>query len=145
MSQLSAELRQLAALAWQSGLRGSSLKKSSLLFPVNEVFLKVRLLNEMVDRDTLKAAAAQDIFDHLDRIADDRYKPGRKKQEAVKQFVDGWFDTVLEKIYGGNERKLLNDEKLIRSAYHFYIRDQIPRKEAEPESEEAEVELKGEV
>lgn len=145
MSQLSTELRQLAALAWQSGLRGSSLKKSALLFPVNEVFQKLRLLNEMVDRDTLKAAAAQDIFDHLDRIADDRYKPGRKKQEAVKRFVDGWFDDVLEKIYGGNERKLLNDEKLIRSAYHFYIRDQIPRKEAEPESEEAEVELEGEV
>lgn len=131
MTQLSMELRQLAELAWQSGLRGSSLKKSALLFPVNEVFQKVRLLSETVDRETVKAAAAQDIFDHLDRIADDRYKPGRKKQEAIAQYVDGWFNNILEKVYGGNERKLLNDEKLIRSAYHFYIREQIPRKAAE--------------
>jgi CRISPR-associated protein Csc3 len=131
MTQLSNELRQLAELAWHSGLRGGSLKKSSLLFPVNEVFQKLRLLTETVDRDAAKAAAAQDIFDHIERIADDRYKPGRKKQEAIKQFVDGWFDNVLEKIYNGNQRKLLSDEKLIRSAYHFYIREQIPRKEVE--------------
>ncbi len=136
MAKLSEHLQQLAEIAWQNGLRGRSLEKSALLFPVNEVFQKLNHPGGVADRETLKAATAQDIFDHLSRIADDRYKPGRKKHEATKRFVDGWFDDVLEAIYGGNHRKLLNDEKLIRSAYHFYIREQIPRKEGQEEAEE---------
>ena len=81
-------------------------------------------------------------FDHLQRIADDQYKPGRKKWEATRQFVDVWFDDVLGGVYGGNLRKLLGDEKLIRSAFLFYVREQIPRKRkdvatAQPETPEA--------
>ena len=56
------------------------------------------------------------------------HKPGRKKQEATKQFVNIWFDDVLEGVYGNNMRKLLADEKLIRSAFLFYVREQIPQK-----------------
>ena len=129
MAELSEHLRQLAELAWQNGLRGSSLEKSSLLHPLSEVLQKLNNAGGVVDLETLKAAAAQDIFDHLSRIADDRYKPGRKKAEATRQFVDGWFDGVLAEVYSGNLRKLLNDKKLIRSAYHFYIREQISRKD----------------
>ena len=87
------------------------------------------------DIETLKAAAVQDIFDHLSRIADDRYKPGRKKWEAIRQFVDGWFDDVLGGVYGGNRRKLLNDDKLLRSAFHFYVREQIAAKAPEGQGE----------
>jgi len=129
MAELSEHLRQLAELAWQSGLRGRSLEKSSLLHPVSEVFQKLNYAGGIADLETLKAAVAQDIFDHLSRIADDRYKPGRKKAEATRLFVDGWFDGVLAEVYSGNRRKLLNDEKLIRSAYHFYVREQIPKKD----------------
>ena len=71
-------------------------------------------------------------------ISNQEYRPGRKKWEATRQFVDGWFDNVLGEVYAGNLRRLLGDEKLIRSAYHFYIREQIPSKT--PETEELEVE-----
>ena len=135
MIKLSEQLQRLAKIAWQNGLRGRTLVKSSLLFPVNEVFQKLGHPGEAADRETLKAAAVQDIFDHLSRIADERYKPGRKKREAIKQFVDLWFDGVLQGVYGGNLRKLLSDEKLIRSAFHFYIREQIPYKAVQPEPE----------
>ena len=135
MTKLSEQLQRLAEIAWQNGLRGRTLVKSSLLFPVNEVFQKLGHPGGAADRETLKAAAVQDIFDHLSRIADDRYKPGRKKWAATKQFVDLWFGGVLQGIYGGNLRKLLSDEKLIRSAFHFYIREQIPYKTAQPELE----------
>ncbi len=128
MTELSTELKQLAALAWKYKLKGSTLKKNSLMFPVSEVFRKLRELDDIVDLETVKAATAQDIFDHIDRISEDRFKPGRTKHTAIKQFVEGWFEQVLDNIYGGNHRKLLNDEKLIRSAYHFYIREQIPDK-----------------
>jgi len=129
MAQLSTQLQRLAEIAWKNGLRGRSLERSSLLYPVGEVLAKLSHPGGHVDREALKAAAAQDIFDHLYRIADDRYKPGRKKSEAIKQFVDIWFNDVVEGVYGGNLRKLLADEKLIRSAFLFYVREQIPRKE----------------
>jgi CRISPR-associated protein Csc3 len=129
MAQLSTQLQRLAEIAWKNGLRGSSLEKSALLHPVNEVFAKLGHSGGHADKEALRAAAAQDIFDHLSRIARSEYKPGKKKWEAVKQFVDIWFDDVLVGVYGGNLRKLLADEKLIRSTYLFYVREQIPRKE----------------
>lgn len=130
MTELSEQLTRLAEQAWQNRLFGRTLKKSSLLFPVAEIFQKLNYTGE-ADIDTLKAAATQDIFDHLERIAEEQYKPGRTKLEATKAYVDGWFDDVLGGVYHGNRRKFLSDEKLIRSAYHFYIRRQIPRKAAE--------------
>jgi CRISPR-associated protein Csc3 len=136
MAQLSTQLQRLAEIAWKDGLRGRSLEKSALLYPVSEVFAKLSHSGGHMDRDALKAAAVQDIFDHLYRIADDRYKPGRKKWEATKQFVDVWFDDVLEGVYGGNLRKLLADEKLIRSAFLFYVRGQIPSKQNQATKEE---------
>ena len=57
---------------------------------------------------------------------------------AVVTDAEAWSQyaakaTAAQKVYGGNVRKMLNDEKLLRSAYHFYIREQIPRKQAEAE------------
>lgn len=127
MAQLSEQLNRLAEMAWQNRLLGRTLKKSSLLFPVAEVFQRLGYSGE-ADLETLRAATTQEIFDHLERIADDRYKPGRTKLDAIKAYVDVWFDDVLGRVYHGNRRKFLSDEKLIRSAYHFYIRQQIPRK-----------------
>ena len=137
MAKLSEQLQHLAEIAWKNGLRGRSLEKSSLLYPVGEVFAKLNQSSGHVDREALKAAAIQDIFDHLCRIADDRYKPGKTKSEATKQFVNIWFDDVLDGVYGGNLRKLLGDEKLIRSAFLFYVREQIPRKKQEEVEEDA--------
>jgi CRISPR-associated protein Csc3 len=131
MEQLSEILNWLAELAWQNRLLGTSLKRSSLLFPVAEVFTKLNALGAEPDRDTLIAATAQDIFNHLDRIADDRYKPGRTKWQAVEQFVRGWYDHVLDGVYRGNVQKMLRDEKLLRSAYLFYVQVQIPQKSQE--------------
>lgn len=129
MTKLSQQLERLAVLVWQNRLIGRSLEKSSLLFALNEVFQKLNYTGA-ADPESLKAAAVQDIFDHLSRLADEQYKPGRKKWEVVQTFVDGWFDDVLNGVYGGNRRKFLSDEKLIRSAFHFYIRQQIPSKAA---------------
>lgn len=143
MTKLSEELQRLAEIAWQNGLRGRSLEKSSLLFPLDEVFQKLGHPGGAADREALMAATTMDIFDHLSRIADERYKPGRWKWEASKAFVDAFFSGVLDGVYAGNVRKLLANEKLLRSAFLFYVREQIPRKEV-PEEEEAEVEVEEE-
>ena len=55
-------------------------------------------------------------------------------------FVETFFSGVLDGVYSGNVRKLLADEKLLRSAFLFYVREQIPRKEV-PEEVEAELEI----
>jgi CRISPR-associated protein Csc3 len=133
MTKLSHQLERLAVITWQNKLIGRSLEKSSLLFALNEVFQKLNYTGA-ADQDSLKAATIQDIFDHLSRITPDgQPKPGRKKWEAVQAFVNGWFDDVLNNVYSGNRRKFVSDEKLIRSAFHFYIRQQIPNKAANGE------------
>ncbi|MBD3262715.1 MAG: hypothetical protein GF334_13780 [Candidatus Altiarchaeales archaeon] len=136
MKELSDALQGLANIAWQGGLRGRSLKKNSLMAPVDEIFKKLGHHSEAADIDTLRAAIIEDIFEHLERIADQQYRPGQTKWEATRSFVNGFFDDVYEGVYGGNLRKLLADEKLLRSAYMFYIREQIPRKSTEKTEKE---------
>jgi hypothetical protein len=120
MAQLSKYLEALAALAWQHKIKGRSWERSSVLFPVDEVFDKLSRLSGPADRETLMAASVQDIFDHLERIADDKYKPGRTKYQAIEEFVRQWYAGVLDQVYGGNVQRLLGDAKLLRSAYLFY-------------------------
>ncbi len=139
MTKMSEALQRLAEIAWQNGLRGRSLEKSSLLFPLDEVLRKLGHPGGAADREALMAAATMDIFDHLSRIAEEQYRPGRRKWEASKAFVDAFFGDILDGVYAGNVRKLLADEKLLRSAFLFYVREQIPRKEI-PEEAEAETE-----
>ena len=127
MARLSQELYELAQIAWRGGLRGGSLRKNSLLMPLDEIFKKLGNRSEEADIEVLRAATVQDIFEHLERIADE-YRPGRKKWEATEAFVNNFFDRVYQDVYGGKLQRLLADEKLLRSAYLFYIREQIPRK-----------------
>jgi CRISPR-associated protein Csc3 len=131
MTKLSQSLQNLARIAWENGLRGRSLKKNSLMAPLDEVFKKLDLHSDAADMELLRAAAVEDIFEHLERIAEAQYKPGKKKWRAAQDFVNGFFDDVYEGVYGGKIQKLLADEKLIRSAYMFYIREEIPRKSEE--------------
>lgn len=130
MAKLSEELQKLAEIAWSGGLRGRSLRKNSLMMPLDEIFSKLNSRSEEADIDLLRAAIIEDIFEHMERIAD-QYRPGRTKWEATEAFVNGFFDNVYQGIYGGKMRKLLADEKLLRSAYLFYVREQIPSKKTE--------------
>jgi len=134
MKNLSEELKKLAELAWENRLIGKSLERNSLLFAFNDVMQKLALSGGQADVEVLKAATAEDIFAHLSRIADEQYKPGRTKMDACAVFVTRWFDNVLNGVYNGNARKMLADEKLLRSAFLFYLRNQIPRKEKSVEA-----------
>ncbi len=131
MSKLSETLQRLAKIAWEGGLRGRSLKKNSLMAPLDEIFKKLGHHSEAADIETLRAAIVEDIFEHLERIADPQYRPGQKKWKATQNFVNGFFDDIYAGIYSGKLQKLLADEKLLRSAYMFYIREQIPGKKSE--------------
>jgi CRISPR-associated protein Csc3 len=121
MAQLSEVLNRLAAHARQYNLRGRSFERSSILFPVAEVFAKLETAGAERDQEFLMAATVQDIFAHLERLAVAQYKPGATKYGAVVEFVRLWYEEVLDDVYRKNWQRLLRDEKLIRSAYLFYF------------------------
>ena len=132
MAKLSEELQKLAEIAWSGGLRGSSLRKNALMMPLDEIFTKLNTRSEETDIELLRAATIEDIFEHMERISKE-YRPGRKKWKSTEDFVNGFFGNIYQSIYGGKLRKLLSDEKLLRSAYLFYVREQISSKKSEDE------------
>lgn len=132
MELLSKQLEQAAVVAWQHGLRGRTLKRSSLLYPTKEVLDKMELLGSAPDREAIIAATVQDVFVHLERLAEG-YTPGRTKYGACEQFVRIWYDGILDGVYSGNYQRLLSDKKLLMSAYLFYVQAQIPRKAEDTE------------
>lgn len=136
MTELSHNLRKLAEIAWQGGLRGKSLKKNSLMMPLDEVFQKLTRRSQAFDDEALKAAIAEDIFQYLERITEEQYAPGRRKRAAAIEFVETFFNEVYQDNYQGNRTRLLADEKLLRSAYMFFIRQQIPQKQGESVEED---------
>lgn len=135
MAKLSKALQELAEIAWKGGLRGRSLRKNSLMTPLDEIFKKLGHHSEAMDMETLRAATIEDIFEHLERIADQKYRPGQKKWQATQSFVNGFFENIYEGVYAGKLHKLLADEKLLRSAYMFYIREQIPGKKVDDDTQ----------
>jgi CRISPR-associated protein Csc3 len=133
MNVLSTYMRQLAQIAWKHRLIGSSLAKHSLMTALDEVLQKFTRRSKAIehDIDALRAATVEDIFAYLERVTDSEYKPGRTKWEAIKEFVDVFYTGIYAGVYSNNPARLLSDEKLLRSMYMFYIREEIPRKLAD--------------
>ncbi len=127
------ELQELATYAAQNTIRGTSYKRNSLLKPLDIIMQELDRcpapgnLNEL---ELIRAGTKEMIFDHLDRIAKTEYKPGRTKRDKVNHYVDHFFNEVLFKAHHGKVNRLLNRERLIRSAYLFYVRDALPVKSA---------------
>lgn len=137
MAELSQQLQKLAEISWQGGLRGKSLKKNSLMTPLDEIFKKLNLRSATLDESALRAVIAEDIFEYLERIADEKHPAGKRKMNAAIEFVNIFFRDVLHGVYQNSLAKLLTEEKQLRSAFMFYMRQQIPAKQAEPtEAEE---------
>ncbi|NTU79316.1 MAG: type I-D CRISPR-associated protein Cas10d/Csc3 [Chloroflexales bacterium] len=143
MEQLSTHMRHLAQIAWKHRLIGRTLAKSSLMTAMDEVLQKITQRSKAIesDMDALKAATVEDIFAYLERVADERYRPGRTKWEAIKEFVDVFYSGIYAGVYGNNPARILSDEKLLRSTYMFYMREQIPRKVAEAADKGEPIEL----
>lgn len=127
MTELDTHLQRLAEIAWKGHLRGQSLEKNSLMAPMNEVLGKVALLGPELNAEVLQASAIQELYDHIERI----HKVGsRRLADACEEFVRVFFADVFNGVYQGRQARLLNHEKTLRSAFHFYVRQQIPRKAA---------------
>jgi len=118
-------LQQLAAYAAHNSIKGSSFKRNSLLKPLDIILEELdRCLNpdDMRELELIRAGTKELIFDHLARVAKGEYELGRTKQSKINQYVDIFFDGVLEKSHHRKVNKLLSREKLVRAAYLFWVR-----------------------
>jgi len=123
------ELETLAVYAAQNRIQGISRQRNSLLKPLDIILEELDRCPEPDNPNEIelvKAGTKRMIFDHLERIADANYKPGRTKQEKINHYVNLFFDEVLNKAHQGNVNKLLNRERLLRSAYLFYFSEALP-------------------
>ena len=132
MDELDQQLQRLAEIAWKGGLRGQSLEKNSIMAPLDEVLRKLSVQSVELTPALLQSAAAIDLYEHVKRIRESsgqKFSPSRL-QAASEEFVRVFFEDVFAGIYHGKVARLLSHEKILRSAFHLYIRRQIPRKAA---------------
>lgn len=118
-------LRDMATVAWSSRLLGRTLVRNSLLKPLDLILDQLeRFPEESAER--LRAASADEIFAYLDRISEPKFKPGRTKAERISEYVGIFFDQVLDEQNRGDVNRVLHRKRLLRSAYHHYLRQAIP-------------------
>jgi hypothetical protein len=128
----------MADLGWKRRLLGRTLVRSSLLKPLDLILDQLeRYPGERPDR--LRAAVADEIFAYLDRVRESDRRPGRAALEAIRAYVGHFFDDLLAGEHHGDVNRLLSRARLIRSAYHQYIREAVPARlqqaaEATPEA-----------
>lgn len=120
-------LQAMAKQAWSTQIKGQSLKRNALLMPLNILFDEVRQEQPVLDREAVRAATCQLIFDYLERIS--QIGRGKKTLESSEIIVNHFFHDLLDNCYAGKLPQLLRDEKALKAAYLFYIRKEIPTKE----------------
>lgn len=124
------ELKAVATYAAQNHIQGTSLKRNSLLKPLDIILEELDRCpapDDPNELELIRAGTKELIFDHMERIAGAEYKPGRTKREKVNHYVDLFFDEVLGKAHHHGVNRLLSRERLIRSAYLFYVREALPQ------------------
>ncbi|GCF10207.1 hypothetical protein [Dictyobacter arantiisoli] len=113
------ELKNLATYAAQHRIRGRSYKRNSLLKPLNIILDELDRCPDTRDENEIefvKTSSKGLITDHVKRIARGVHT------EDIYQYVDAFFDEVLEQAHAGNANFLLQRERSIRSAYVVYMR-----------------------
>lgn len=122
-------LRKMAALAATERIRGRSLKRNSLLKPLDIILDNLEREPKKDFRDLVRSASERQIFDHIDAITEPQYKPGKvkreRKQDIIHTYVDLFFDDILQQIHQDDVYRLLQRSKFIRSAYLTYYRNAI--------------------
>lgn len=126
-------IKEMAAISWKARIKGKSLERSSLMMPINKVFDQIRRQQHVLDLETLRAATTTEIFTYLERIHDSKsskYKINKRETRLkVEEFVNLFFHQILRAIYQDKLARLMVDEKNIKAAYLFYVRNEISSKE----------------
>jgi hypothetical protein len=112
-------LKVLATYAATHRIRGRSYKRNSMLKPLDIILNELDRCPNTKDQDELdlvRDGSKGLILDHVRRVSKGIH------EEAVYAYVDTFFDGVLHGAHHDNANKLLQRERLIRSAYLVYMR-----------------------
>lgn len=115
-------LKDLAKYAAQHRIRGKSYKRNSLLKPLDIILDELDRCPDTKERNELELVRTGSkglILAHVQRVAKG------VQEDAVYCYVDLFFDQVLNEAHRKNANKLLQRERLIRSAYLVYMRQAI--------------------
>ncbi len=129
-------LKEMAQLAVKYRIVGRSLKRNSILKPLAIILENLEREPKEDVRDLTRRASERQIFDHLDRIAGADYTFGKGKQTQVSEYVDLFFEQLLNTAHKGDVYRLLQRDKLIRSAYLLYFYNALPERQKEQAEKE---------
>ncbi len=122
-------LREMAQLAAENHIMGTSFKRNSLLKPLDIILDNLERYPDEAMRDVVLNGSAEQIFEHIRRIAKSEFKPGKAKQDVIKEYVNIFFTDLLHNGHKDDVNRLLQRARILRSAYLIYFREALPQKE----------------
>ena len=118
------ELKTLATHAARSRVRGRSYKRNSLLKPLDFILDELDRCPDPRNHNEIefaKTSSKGQIFEHVKRVAKGIHS------EDIYQYVDLFFNGVLDEAHHANANRLLQRERSIRSAYIVYMREDLAK------------------
>ncbi len=135
---LMAHIKELACIAWEGRLKGTSLKDHALAKPLDIAFDSLERWQREGKRETeeeVRAIMSKQIARAIERL--DKQFFGTKKLENISQFVTVFFDQIYKDIYQENLYDLLENRKRIRAGYLYFITEMIPKRDREKEEQQS--------
>lgn len=114
------ELKKLAIHAARYRIRGRSYKRNSLLKPLDIILAELEHCPDTRNENEIEFAKTSSkglISEHVKRVARGVHT------EDIYQYVDIFFQDVLNQAHHENANKLLQRERSLRSAYIVYMRE----------------------
>lgn len=113
-------LQILATYAATNRIHGRSFKRNSMLKPLDIILNELDRCPDAKNRDEInliKAGSKGLILEHIRRVTKGVH------EERIYHYVDLFFNDVLQVAFHNNANKLLQRERLVRSAYLVYMRE----------------------
>src|SRR5438876_520841 len=113
-------LQNLAKYAAAYRIRGRSYKRNSMLKPLDIILNELDRCPDTKNKDEIELVQAGCkglIYEHVQRVSKG------VREDTVYHYVDIFFEQVLVEAHHNNANRLLQRERLIRSAYLVYMRE----------------------
>lgn len=127
MSEAHLVVRDLAALAARSHIRGRSWARSAILDPFTQMMEGLERWPDPKDRDLLRAMLKAEIATRLERISS--FGIGAERRQAVERYVDLFFDGLLRREHYDKAPGLLERARLLKGAYLIFFREALPQRQ----------------
>jgi CRISPR-associated protein Csc3 len=113
-------IKELASIALENHFHGKSWRDTSRAKPLDLVFRSLGKHMPYETEDDLKMIVLHDLTRGLERIF--AYPSlGQEKYDAVKKFVNVFFEKLYRARYKGDKNKIMRDQKRIRAAFLGYL------------------------